>query len=39
MEDMPIADEENDANTNLFLLRENEKLMIFCGKLQRCTKH
>ena len=25
MEDMPIADEENDADTNLFLLRKNEK--------------
>jgi hypothetical protein len=24
-EDMPIADEENDADTNLFLLRENKK--------------
>lgn len=24
-EDMPIADEENDEETNLFLLRENEK--------------
>jgi hypothetical protein len=24
-EDMPIADEKNDADTNLFLLRENEK--------------
>jgi hypothetical protein len=24
-EDMSIADEENDADTNLFLLRENEK--------------
>jgi hypothetical protein len=23
--DMPIADEENDADINLFLLRENEK--------------
>jgi hypothetical protein len=39
-EDMPIADEKNDEKTNLFLLRENmRRLMTFCGKLQRCTKH
>ena len=38
-EDVPIADEDNDAETTLFLLRENEKLMTFCRKLYRCTKH
>ena len=37
--EVPIADEENNEEPNLFLLREMRRLMTFCGMLQRCTKH